>query len=207
MTALCLTRNRPQWLPQAIQCFQAQTYEHRELLIVADGADARHLVPDDSRIRYVHFSGQQTIGEKRNRGCELARGEIICHWDDDDWSASGRIEKQIAAMRETGAEVVGYRTMLFWDGAQAWRYDGRPLYALGTSLCYRRSWWSEHRFPAEQIGEDTDFVARARRVLWSCEAGPMMVARTHPGNTSPRATKNKEWRRVPQSALPPEFPR
>jgi hypothetical protein len=46
VTCLCLTRNRPEWLPKAIKSFQSQTYRRRELMILADGQDVRHLVPE-----------------------------------------------------------------------------------------------------------------------------------------------------------------
>ncbi len=54
VTCLCLTRNRRAWLPRAIGCFLAQTYEERELLIVDDGDEGvTDLVPDDPRIRVM----------------------------------------------------------------------------------------------------------------------------------------------------------
>jgi hypothetical protein len=34
-------------------------------------------------------------GEKRNRAAAEARGEIIVHWDDDDWSARWRLRYQV----------------------------------------------------------------------------------------------------------------
>src|SRR5690348_4458021 len=99
VTCLCLTRNRREWLPQAIVCFQLQTYEHRELLIVADGDDVSDLVPqEDSRIRLVCSGSRLTIGAKRNYGCAHACGEIIAHWDDDDYSAQQRLTEQVALL-------------------------------------------------------------------------------------------------------------
>ena len=51
VTCLCLTRNRRGFLPRAIECFVAQTYEERELLIVDDGDDSiADLAPADWRI-------------------------------------------------------------------------------------------------------------------------------------------------------------
>lgn len=211
MTCLCLTRNRPEWLVKAIRCFQSQTYERRELLVVADGSDVGRLIPNDERIRYVHFAGQQPIGTKRNLGCERARGEVVLHWDDDDWSAAGRTAFQLEHLAKSGAEVSGFRTLLFWDLRlrQAWRYNGTPLYAVGTSLCYRRRWWREHPFPDKQVCEDGWFVERARALgaIAPTEDFGLMVATSHSGNTSPRQTSGKQWTRVPESELPVEFPR
>lgn len=42
----------------------------------------RDLVPDGPRIHYVHLDGRNTVGAKRNHGCELAGGQLIACWDD-----------------------------------------------------------------------------------------------------------------------------
>ena len=57
------------------------------------------LIPADPRIRYLRETPRRVLGDKRNRLCELARGEIIVHWDDDDWHGRDRIARQVAALR------------------------------------------------------------------------------------------------------------
>lgn len=185
MTCLCITRNRLPWLLKAIEYYRAQTYRNRELLIVADGEDHGGQLPLADDITYVWYPGKTTIGRKRNLGCERARGEIICHWDDDDYSAPGRIADQIRRIQQTGKAVTGYCQMRFTDGRDSWLYTGSPGYALGTSLCFRRDWWQTHRFPPDQIGEDRDFSVMAfrERQLASVPAGDLMWASIHNGNT------------------------
>jgi hypothetical protein len=64
-----------------------------------------------------------TIGELRNLAITQAGnvfsahlgGDIICHWDSDDWSHANRIAEQVALLQSSGAECVGYNEMLFWD--------------------------------------------------------------------------------------------
>jgi glycosyltransferase involved in cell wall biosynthesis len=196
VTCLCLTRNRRQWLPQAIQCWTLQTYANRELLIVADGEDVQDLVPaNDASIRLVHLAAMAQIGDKRNLGCELARGSVIAHWDDDDYSAPERLADQVERLHATWKAVTGYHSMRFTDGQRAWRYQGSLHYAIGTSLCYRRAWWQVHPFPSQQVGEDNAFVQRAasQQQLATAEAGELMHATIHPGNTSPRPLSGPNW--------------
>lgn len=192
-----LTRNRRKWLPQAIQCFQQQTYPNRELLILADGESVRDLVPAGDSIRLLELEGAPGIGDKRNLGCGRARGEVIAHWDDDDFSASGRLVDQCARLCESGKSVTGYHSMRFTDGTRWWRYEGTTDYIIGTSLCYRKEAWQRNKFPALQVGEDNQFVAvaRARGEIVTADAGELMYATIHAGNTSPR-TLGDNWKKL-----------
>lgn len=192
MTCLCLTRNRREWLPKAIRCFLDQTYPKKDLLILADGQDVRDLVPKDERITLYHTDRTMQIGEKRNFGCSLAEGEVIAHWDDDDFSAPERLADQVQRLCQSGKAVTGYRSMRFVrhpDGKQ-WRFTYPFGKVLGTSLCYRRDWWEQNKFPAIHVQEDSEFSVKAwnQRQL---DEGPhedvgLMYATIHAGNTSPR---------------------
>lgn len=191
-----LTRNRRKWIPQAIRLFRAQTYPSKELLIVADGEGIRDLVPPDSRIRLLEIEEGYVIGQKRNFGVAHAAGEIIAHWDDDDYSAPERLAQQIAMLLESGKSVAGYSSMYFTDGREWWQFKREPLFAIGSSLCYRKDWWRDHPFTARQVGEDGDFARDAahHKQIVACEAGNLMVASIHPGNTSPRNRQGRSWR-------------
>jgi len=191
VTCLCLTRNRRHWLPKAIQCFLDQTYTDRELLIVADGEPVLDLIPEDSRIWLIETDALR-VGDKRNFGCQHANGEIIAHWDDDDYSAPRRLEDQVARLTKSGRAVTAYRTMRFTDGQRSWIYQGMPMTALGTSLCYRKDFWERYRFTSMQIGEDFMFAAQAQAQgqLTVEDAGDLMYATVHSGNTSPRRVDN-----------------
>lgn len=184
---------------KALEYYRAQTYRNKELLIVADGDDHGGQLPKADDITYVWYPGKATIGRKRNTGCDQAHGEVICHWDDDDYSAPNRLADQVSRLLSSGKAVTGYNSMRFTDGRDWWQYNGRPSYALGTSLCFRRNWWHGHRFPPDQIGEDNDFVMMAwkHKQLETVPAGDLMWASIHAGNTDAdranRVKKNKAF--------------
>lgn len=204
VTCLCLTRNRRQWLPLAIRCFQGQNYPNKEMLIVADGEDVRDLLPEDERIRLIHIEDGRNIGEKRNFGCAQARGEIIAHFDDDDYSAPERLSVQIDMLAESGKAFSGFWSMCFTNGTEWWCFDGNgPNYAIGTSFCYRKSFWQRHPFPAQQVGEDGHFMnaARAAREMVTAPAEHRLIASMHRSNTSPRTLSPPDWHRcAPQTS-------
>ncbi len=163
---------------------------------MSSGEPVTDLIPPG--VRHLHLPGSPKIGQSRNAGAEAARGEIVCHFDDDDFSAPGRLADQLRRLDESGKAVAGYHSMRFTDGRSWWQYRGASCYALGTSLCYRRDWWQRNRFEPVQVGEDNGFVYRARRAdqLVSADAGDLMWATIHAGNTSPRQTKSDSWRLI-----------
>lgn len=208
VTAVCLTRNRREWLPKAIAQFQTQTYLNRRLLIVADGDDVSDLIPGDLipgdppvwlyTVLPAREPAVRKIGPKRNFANSLVTTDLIAHWDDDDYSAPERLADQVRRLVETGMSVTGYHTMKFTDGARWWQYEGFPAFAFGTSLMYRRAWWERNRFPDLHVCEDSIFVRAAVRARQFIAPGDLdlMYATIHPGNTSPRRIGGN-WRELP----------
>lgn len=202
VTCLCLTRNRREWLPKAIACYQQQTYANKELLIVADTQqDIEGLIPSGENIRALVLDKQGVVvGTKRNLGCEVARGEVIAIWDDDDHSESGRLRQQVGMLELTGKTVTGYHSMKFTDGSSWWLYRGGPTgFAMATSLCFRRAWWQQHRFESIQCGQDENFMWAAARVgqLAECPDLDLMYATIHASNTSPRKLNQAPYVKLP----------
>src|SRR5262249_49465592 len=148
------------FLPRAIQYFLEQDYSNKELIIVDDGEEpVGDLVPQDDRIRYLRLPAKTILGEKRNLAASEARGEIIVHWDDDDWSAPWRLRYQIEEMTAAGADVCGLDRIFFYAPAEAraWEYvypNGQRRWVYGASLAYRKTFWLTHRFPQIGVGED-----------------------------------------------------
>jgi len=198
------TCDRRHLVPQAIHYFLRQDYANRELIIVDDGADAvADLVPQDSRISYVRLAQRQTIGAKRNLACERARGEIIVHWDDDDWMADWRLTYQVNALAGAKGIACGLSSLLYYDPRhnRAWMYtypERQRRWVAGNTLCYHKELWRRHQFLQVNQGEDTRFV-------WSLPESSIValtdhkfyVAAVHEKNSSPKRTQDACWRPRP----------
>ncbi|AQR73125.1 glycosyltransferase [Sphingomonas sp. LM7] len=199
ISAIMPTADRRRFVPAAIAQFLAQERDDAELVILDDGADSvADLIPGDPRIRYVREEARRILGDKRNQLCELSRGEVIVHWDDDDWHAPDRLARQLAAIEANGADIVGLDRIAFLadDGAQAWDYcwGGRQRWIYGASMAYRRALWERRRFAAIRSGEDTRFVLDARDAhVHAMPDTDWLVARVHRGNTSPKRTRGGYW--------------
>lgn len=207
VTCIMPTADRRAHVGQAIAAFLAQDYDNRELVIVDDGIDGiEDLVPSDERIHYVRRARGQSLGAKRNEACRLAQGEIIVHWDDDDWHASWRLSYQVGTLLAEQADICGLDRMWFFDAEnqRAWQYvyQGRPRWLAGGSFCYRKSVWERRPFADISAGEDTRFVREApfRKVL-ALPRDDFYVARIHARNTCRKQTGGSCWRSVPAASV------
>jgi glycosyltransferase involved in cell wall biosynthesis len=207
LSCIMPTADRRRFVPQAIAAFLGQTRDDAELLILDDGTDAvADIVPAHPRIRYSRDAVKRAIGVKRNRLCAQATGEVIVHWDDDDWHAPDRLERQSAAVAASGAAIVGLDRIAFLadDGSAAWDYvwAGAGRWVYGATLAYRRDWWHDHRFREVHIGEDTRFVLDAGDAnVHAMPPGDWLIARVHAGNTSPKYTGGGAWHPRDAAAL------
>lgn len=200
------TCNRREYIKAAIDCWLKQTYQNKELVILDDGTDSvKGIIPKKKGIRYYRVDKKEITGAKRNHVNELAKGEIICHWDDDDWSAPDRIEHQLGLLRSTGKPITGYGTLTFWDQNEekAKRYRASVAgYVCGTSLFYLKSYWLEHPFKPLQEGSDNSFVYPALKHIASSHDSIHMVARLHKNHTSSKSGIREE---IDKALIPSAF--
>jgi glycosyltransferase involved in cell wall biosynthesis len=195
------TAGRRNFLPQAIRYFMRQDYPDRELIVVDDGDDSvSDLVPTGPRIKYLRLDRKQTIGAKRNIACQQARGQIIVHWDDDDWMAPWRIRHQVAKLRGENADICGISKPLFYDleDDEAWQYiypeDAKP-WVYGATFCYTRWLWQRNPFLDTGRGEDTKFVwSEPPKKVLALPDTNMFVGLIHRSNTDVhKRPGNSRW--------------
>jgi glycosyltransferase involved in cell wall biosynthesis len=213
VTCICPTGNRQHLIPLAIRSFLNQTHTDSELLIV-DSGYIHTVPPENPRIRYMHLPLNRVYvtGVKRNICCENARGEIIVHWDDDDWSHPERVARQVARLAETGKQVTGYHSISYHDIDKKRAFEmmiGDPL--MGTSQCYYKAYWEKNRFLPQKYKEDVHFADRAlgQGVADHTEGIGIVVVRRHKKNTWGAGQKIDNgpaaFRDIEVSQLPPEY--
>jgi hypothetical protein len=141
ISCLCVTRNRVDLLSRAVNCFQSQSYEPRELLVVyeSDDADTREYLRclGDPAIRPIEVPVQPklTLGALRNLAVENSDGALVCQWDDDDWYRYDRLEVQLRALQESGRPACVLSRWTCLDVPRKRAYIGCHRTWEGSILC------------------------------------------------------------------------
>ena len=194
------TFDRRTFVPQAVTYFLRQDYPNKELVVVDDGPEpVNDLLPADPRIVYHRLETRTVLGAKRNLACQLARGPIIVHWDDDDWASPARVRVQVDALAAAGADLCGVGSLLYYDPASraAWRFTwpaGFRAWAAGPSLCFAKDLWARSPFPEVAIGEDTRFsFSPAVRTVADVRSADCIVGIIHRSNTAPKPVTGAHW--------------
>lgn len=209
VTCIMPTANRSQWVAEAIKQFENQSYPNKELIILDDRSENRtRPIFQKDNIIYHQCEPSLSLGSKRNKACEIARGTIIIHWDDDDWRSKDWITVQVEVLEKSQSDVTGLINPYFFSPTEgkAWLYaypEDRKPWVHGATLCYYKKLWERNPFPSIQIGEDVQF-------LWSSVVKKIIphsknqhfLAQIHPQNTSPKFTTSRNWQPIPITDLP-----
>jgi glycosyltransferase involved in cell wall biosynthesis len=101
------TYNRAGMISQTIDNVFQQTYRNLELIVVDDGStdDTQDMLRQyGDRIRVV-IQANSGPAVARNRGVEVARGEIIAFQDSDDLWKPAKLARQVALLVKAGTSV------------------------------------------------------------------------------------------------------
>jgi glycosyltransferase involved in cell wall biosynthesis len=204
------TANRHKFIPLTLQYFFAQDYPNKELIVIDDGSESvADLIPQHPQVHYYYTQPLGTIGVKRNFAINKALGEIIMHWDDDDYYASDWITRQINTINETGADLTGLNRVFFYSPAvnKTWMYedidDLRP-WICGATMSYKKTLWENHPFVDLQVGEDYDFVWNCGGKIVASDYINGFVAILHPHNTSIKPVEHPKHKKNPTSWIAPD---
>jgi glycosyltransferase involved in cell wall biosynthesis len=99
------THDRPDRLEQALHSVFAQTYRHLDVIVVDDASaqsvEERIPAPTcDRRVRVERLEVSAGAAGARNRGLEMAEGELVAFLDDDDRWAPTKIERQVRCLQD-----------------------------------------------------------------------------------------------------------
>lgn len=120
--------NKAKFIEAAIQSVLQQRHQNFEVIVVDDGSTddgpSRVGAIQDSRVHLVQ-QPNGGVSRARNRGIELAKGDLVCFLDADDWYLPEYLETIVSMARQypdifflaTGLKRVNPQkdTEMFWD--------------------------------------------------------------------------------------------
>jgi glycosyltransferase involved in cell wall biosynthesis len=210
VSCLMVTRNRARLAARAVRCFASQSWTRRELVIVDDGAEdyATMLAPwlaAGHVIRYHRLPADpaRTLGAARNASLELAQGEFVVQWDDDEWYHPDRLAIQMAATSRLDVVLLDY-TLMHLDTPEFVLHPYRANLSRGTpgSVLHRRG---PVRYPELARGEDskylTQLLRRSRGGVVGVPHSHLFIRCFHGQNTWDRRHFEERLHRTPAHAL------
>jgi Glycosyl transferase family 2 len=142
VSCLMVTRDRPAMAARAIECFLAQSYQNRELVVI-DGGGSDELQQGIDAICYppikiyTERQANRSMGELRNLAVEKSSGRYLCIWDDDDLYDPDRLSIQMSAIASLGADACFLaRLQLWWPAHRIFAVSIRRMWE-GTLVCAR----------------------------------------------------------------------
>ena len=125
VSVVCPTFGREAHGERLYEIFLAQTYENRELIILDDSPQPSQFFKGlkDVRVQYHHTAVRTSVGAKRNWLARTAQGEILAHFDDDDYYAPSYLERMVAMLGDADLiklsgfylYSVTHGTFAYWD--------------------------------------------------------------------------------------------
>ena len=118
VSIVTLLKNRVNFIPLLKFCIYQQTYprEYIEWVIVDDGEFDKSKEFIDDFATYIKVNKNINLGRKRQMACDIASGEFIIFFDDDDFHFPQRIENSVKRLQKLGSRfVAGNSKMLICD--------------------------------------------------------------------------------------------
>ncbi|MFA7230616.1 MAG: glycosyltransferase family 2 protein [Victivallaceae bacterium] len=163
------------YLSECLDSVVKQTLRDIEIILIDDGSPDRcgeiadEYASRDSRVTVVHQKNHG-VGQARNVGLAMARGEFVYILDSDDWLASHALERMYNQAVETGSDIVMINYLNVYPGnipGEGYRLVSEPpppwlkFAGCGAWLrLLRRDWLSAHSelFFPEDIWTGQDMV-------------------------------------------------
>lgn len=163
VSCIMTTSDSEMLVPFALNYFLYQDYPNVELIIIDDGENAApELILRCPNVKYFYLKHKKTIGAKKNMACNISKGSIIIHWDDQDWYAHDWIQHQVTALLTSGADISGLKLIQTFPITRQKSIPKEKYSSLfGATMVYWKSIWNHHKFKELPNGENEDFQQQA----------------------------------------------
>ncbi len=168
VSAICLAgRHSVAEVARCVECFKAQTYPYKELIIV-NNADSQLEAAElnleaQANVFIVDTPMRLSAGIARNYGISAANGAVLAQFDANYWHAPKRIEAQIATMANNNAHacmLVKCLQVSYNSGIVRYLENDKHVIPQ-TLVCVRPK---DLDYPPVESGEELGFLHKMNQV-------------------------------------------
>jgi glycosyltransferase involved in cell wall biosynthesis len=189
------TYNRRRFIPSLIKMVQSQTYPRNKMewIVYDDGQEevrdlfeaVRHELPT---LNFIWSEDKMTLGEKRNRLNEEAKGEIIVAMDDDDFYFPERVQEAVMALTmNPDVHLAGSSEvyMYFTDTREIWKAGPYfSKHATNGTMAWTKQYARTHRYnETVAFAEERSFLEEFINPLIQLNPKKVMLVMSHTDNT------------------------
>ena len=190
VSIITLLSGRRKFLPLLKLCVAEQTYpsERIELVIIDDGEQDLSGLFAGSRELYIRCNKPLNIGRKRQYACDIASGEFLFFFDDDDLHYPHRIERCVAKLQKFGARMVAGNTEMFLADAASEEVikvgPHHKNHATAGTMAFRKEFLKHSSFRlSDKSGEEMHFLMNWTIPVVQLDPRDTIVALSHDENT------------------------
>jgi len=162
-----------------------------EWIILDDGTDKVGDIFASSGLKNVRYYSEDikiNIGAKRNKLNELAKGDIMVCFDDDDYYCPERVSHVVSRLAANpGIEICGSSEiyMFYTDNKTIYRLGPyNPNHATNGTMAYKRSYIKNHKYDETVThAEETSFLNGYRERMIQLDPHKVMLVLSHSQNT------------------------
>lgn len=161
------TYQRQPFLTRALNLIRAQDYPNIEIVVVDDSPEPSLSAEQvgEFKVTYIHLTERKSIGEKRNIAVTNAKGELIVHWDDDDYFRTHRISAQVQPILDGETDMTVLEHHFYLIASSKEFYTVKRASSWGphfATFTYKRAIFeSGIRYPDNSLAEDYAFAEQA----------------------------------------------
>ena len=189
------TYNRRRFIPSLIKMVQSQSYprDRMEWVVYDDGQEEVRDLFEAQRdnlpkLNFIWSEDKMTLGEKRNRLNQEAKGDILVAMDDDDFYFSTRVEEAVKALQSNpGFRLAGSSEvyMYFTDTKEIWKAG--PYFkghATNGTMAWTKTYADTHQYDETvAFSEEKSFLEKYKNPLIQLNPKTVMLVMSHSDNT------------------------
>lgn len=189
------TYNRRRFIPSLIKMIQSQTYPRNKMewIVYDDGQEEVRDLFEAMRdglptLNFIWSEDKMTLGEKRNRLNEEAKGDIIVAMDDDDFYFPERIQEAVMALTmNPGVHLAGSSEvyMYFTDTREIWKAGPYfDKHATNGTMAWTKQYARTHRYnETVAFAEERSFLDEFINPLVQLNPKKVILVMSHTDNT------------------------